>query len=137
MTNKNIVKDLRDLIDKVDVSLLPHQKGNCIRIGHVLVQERKFDYSVYDLKQKQEIAVLFCKTSAIALAKSLANGKNVLHRIVELDQIIEKNYIDCIFYKNTIAKSKDKDVKEIINIRYNIARKKTQNAKEKLDRFIF
>lgn len=137
MAEKNLVKDLQDLINKIDTSVLPYQRGNCIRIGHMIVQERKHDYSVYDSKTKKQVAVLFCKTSAVALAKALSNGYNNIKKVQELDQIIEKNYTDCLFYKNTLSRTKDHERKEIIKIRYEIAKKKTQDAREKLDRFIF
>lgn len=137
MADKNIVKDLRDLINKIDVSALPYQKGNCIRVGDVLVQERKHDYTVYDVKSKKQIAVLFCKTSAVALAKTMSTGKDLSRKIKELDKIIEKNYTDCLFYKNTIQKTKDESVKDIVCTRYEIAHRKTQDAKHRLDRFIF
>ena len=137
MSKETILKDLQELVDKIELSELPYQKGNTIRIGHMLVQKRKDDYTVYDTKQNKHVARLFCKTSAVALARCLSKGYNPSKKIQELDQIIQKNYIDCLFYKNTIQKTKDSNIKEIIEIRYDIAKKRTQDAREKLDRFIF
>ena len=137
MADKNIIKDLKDLINKIDATILPYQKGNCIRIGDVLVQERKNDFTVYNVKTKKQIAILFCKTSAVALAKTLSSGRDVSRRIKALDKIIEKNYIDCMFYKNVMRKKRDQNDRDIIYIRYEIAHRKTQEAKHKLDRFIF
>lgn len=137
MSKETILRDLQDLVDKIELTELPYQKGNTIRIGHMLVQKRKNDYTVYDTKENKHIAHLFCKTSAVALAKCLSQGYDASKRIRELDHIIQKNYIDCLFYKNTINKTKDTTVKEVTSIRYDIARTRTHDAKEKLDRFIF
>ena len=54
----------------IDKSFLPYVKGKSIRIGHVIVRETRVGFFlVFDTKENAEIAKMFCKTGAVALAK--------------------------------------------------------------------
>jgi hypothetical protein len=136
MVKHSLLKDLQDLVNKIDVIDMPYQKGNHIRIGPTIITERRRDYTVYNIKTRQEY-VLFCKTSAVALAKDIANNKTNTDRILELDRRIAKNYMDCMFYRHSLSKAKTTERKEILGTRYDIAKAETRNAKDKLDDYIF
>lgn len=138
MNNKSIINDLREIIeDNLDPSMFPYQKGNSIRIGKIVIRKNKQGYLLYDITTGDRIAKTFCKTAAVAIAKTLTKGKDVKTEVLYLDKVIEKHYNDCIFYKNTLVKSKDFTKKDIIMIRYDIAKQSTETARERLDKYIF
>lgn len=135
---KDIVKLLEEIINQNLNDLdLPHVKGNSIRIRHMVVRKSPKGYLVYNTKDNVQVARTFCKTSAIAIARTCAQGKNYVKEIMRYDQIIEKNYNDSIFYKNTLRRTKDEFKKDVIEIRFWDARDRTLAAKESLDNIIF
>lgn len=136
--NPKLVKELENLINnKIDTSYFPYVKGKSIRIGHVIVRETSFGFLVFDTKNNKEIDKMFCKTSAVALAKTVASGKEYKKDIVQLDKVIEKNYNDAIFYKYTMRVTKDDIKYNVAETRYDIAASKTKYAKEQLDKYIY
>ena len=139
MINNKLLKDLEHLINgSVDPSLFPYAKGNSIRIGSFIVRENKKGFfMIYDLSSNAQIAKTFCKTSAVALAKALSQGKSVGKNILEIDKDIQKWYNDCIFYKHTISVTKDDFKREITETRYQVAKDKTSQAKRQLDKYIY
>lgn len=138
MSNKNIAKDLEAIIESgLSSVVVPYQKGNSIRIKHMVVRESKNGFLVYDAKENKQVARTFCKTSAIAIAKNLAQGRNILQQAMEYDKVIEKNYNDALFYKHAIRSAKETVVRESRKTRLAIAVDKTRWAKDHLDRFIF
>jgi len=136
MIKHSLLKDLQDLVNKIEVIDMPYQKGNHIRIGPTIITERRRDFAVYNTKTKQEF-IMFCKTGAVALAKDFANKRSNKSRILELDRRIEKNYMDCMFFRHSLRQAKTQERKDILACRYEIAKAETQSAKDKLDDFIF
>ena len=136
-----LAKELENLINnKIDTSYLPYVKGNSIRIGHIIVRETRVGFFlVFDTKENKEIDKMFCKTSAVALAKSIVNKKGyvALNRIKNLDKEISKHYNDAVFYKHTMQITKDITKYEVARTRYDIAAAVTKVAKDKLDSFIY
>jgi Fe-S-cluster containining protein len=129
---------LEEVIDSgLEDVTLPYVSGNSIRIKHMVVRNSKVGWLVYNSKTHTQVSKLFCKSSAIALAKSYAEGKNKRLIIEELDRVIEKNHKDCTFYKNTLNNCKDSVKREATYNRYEVSLLKTQSAKKSLDRFIF
>ena len=133
--------ELENLINNtIDKSFLPYVKGKSIRIGHVIVRETRVGFFlVFDTKENAEIAKMFCKTGAVALAKSIVSKQNdaEIKIIKSLDDVISKNFNDAIFYKHTINVTKDDIKKRVAQMRYSVARDATQHAKDKLDTFIY
>ena len=133
--------ELENLINNtIDKSFLPYVKGKSIRIGHVIVRETRVGFFlVFDTKENAEIAKMFCKTGAVALAKSIVSKQDnaEIKLIKTLDDIISKNFNDAIFYKHTIRVTKDDIKKQVGQMRYSVARDATQDAKDKLDTFIY
>ena len=134
----SLAKDLETLINKkIDTSYFPYVKGKSIRIKHIIVRETHFGFLVFDTKNNKEVGKMFCKTSALALAREVARGKDKHTRIHELDKIIEKNYMDAVFHKHTMKVTKDDTKYFIASTRYDIAASKTKFAKEELDSYIY
>jgi hypothetical protein len=138
MTNTTLLKDLQHLIEaNLDASLFPYQKGNSIRIGKIVVRDSKKGFLIYDCQENKQIAITFSKTAALALAKSLAKGHNNTNTVMDLDNTIRKNYMDALFFTNTIKTTKDDFKRDVVLTRLEIAKARTANAKSALDRIIF
>ena len=144
MKSKNLTpqlaKELEALINRnLDTSYFPYVKGKSIRIGHIIVRETRFGFLVFNTKTNKEVDKMFCKTSAVALAKLEASGKlsNPIEHIKKLDKEIEKNYNDAVFYKHTMRVTKDDTKFFVAQTRYDIAASKTKYAKEELDKYIY
>ena len=137
--NQTLVKELEALLNtSIDPTAFPYAKGNSIRIGRYVVRSNKKGFhKVFSLEENRLVKETFCKTSAVALAKSLEKGLNCEAKISSLDREIEKQYNDCLFYKNTIKISKDDFKKEIARTRYDIARQRTLQAKDHLDQYVY
>ena len=136
-----LAQELENLINnKIDTSYFPYVKGKSIRIGHIIVREtRARFFLVFDTKENKEVAKMFCKTSAVALAKTIAKSKEEadIKRIKELDHTISKNFTDALFYKHTMKVTKDEIKRDVAEMRYEIAAETLWDAKGKLDTFIY
>jgi hypothetical protein len=138
MTNTTLLKELQHLIeDKLDPSMFPYQKGNSIRIGKIVVRDSKKGFLIYDCQENKQVAITFSKTAALALAKSLSKGTNNIKTVMDLDNTIRKNYMDALFFTNTIKTTKDDFKRDVVLTRLEIAKARTANAKSALDRIIF
>ena len=137
MIDPYIQKQLQELVDKVDITAFPYEKGNSIRIGHIVIRKCKRGYLIYDCKENKRVAETYSKTAAVAYARCIIKDKDYFKKIIELDHSIAKHHTDSLFYKNTIEKT-DSDVKrETAEFRLDISLAKTQEAKANLMRFVF
>ena len=135
---KHIIRELETIIEEgLKDAPIPIKKGNSIRIKWMVIRESRYGYLVYDAKTNMQVARTFSRATAIAIAKNMAEGKDVTKRVLELDVVIQKNYNDAIFYKNTIKKAKDEVTRATRECRLELAMDKTQRAKQELDKFIF
>ena len=142
MDKVDLIQELSDLINKnVDAADFPYKKGNSIRIGAYAIRKKKNNYIVIDCMTNKIIEQCFSKAAAIALAKRLAKGKGNEHpttqEIMNLDNKLSKNYIDCIFYSYTIKNTKDEFKKSATRDRYEIARYEVEASTEALESNIF
>lgn len=138
MTNTALLKELHHLIEEnLDPSMFPYQKGNSIRIGKMIIRDSKKGFLIFDCQENKQIAITFSKTAALALAKSLAKGNNNIDTVMNLDNTIQKNYMDALFFTNTIKTTKDEFRKDVLMSRLEIAKLRTAHAKSALDRIIF
>ena len=139
MTDNNLLKELQDLINKqIDPTMFPYVKGNSIRIGKYIVRSKANGFHrVYCCETNKLIDEMFCKSSAVALARNLAKGRDNTKKIVELDKDIQKWYNDCVFYKQSMDVSNDDMRKEILETRYDIALDKTSQVRRELDKYIY
>lgn len=138
MTENKLLNELKNLIEvNLDPSMFPYQKGNSIRIGKMVIRDSKKGFLIYDCQENKQVAITFCKTAAVALAKSLAKGNNLTSKVIELDNTIQKNYNDAMFFSHSLRVSKDEIRKEVIQTRLEIARTRTEQARSALDYIIF
>ena len=136
--NPELIKSLEEVVNRGLQDLhLPYIKGNSIRIKDYVVRKRASNWIVFNCETNTPQATFFSKAAAIALAKSLAHGRHIKRRISELDKIIQKNYTDCLFYKNALTECNDIFKREITRTRYEDSFSKTKIARSSLNTIIF
>jgi hypothetical protein len=136
--NEKILKELEDIVNRgLADSYFPLVTKNSIRIKHMLVRKSKSGYLVIDTKEGKQIAFTEFKSTALALAKTIAKGLKGIDEILNLEHELAKHYHDAMFYENTINKTKDNFVRETRKVRLDIALEETQRVRKKIDYFIF
>jgi hypothetical protein len=136
MIDPLVLKQLEEIVNSVDLTVLPYQKGNSIRIKQYVIRKSKHGYLLYDCKENKQITSLYSKTAAVAWANCLIKDKNYFKNIQELDNTISKHHIDSLFYRNTIEKTKDEIKQLTAEMRLEIALDRTQEAKANLMHYI-
>jgi len=135
-----VASKLKNLIDSTPIEpyLFPVKKGNRINIGSYSIARTKHGYSVKSYKSNAIVAETFTKDAAIAIAKSLAKGKNIkIRTILEIDEHMAKHMNDCMFYKHSLDKTKDAQRFDILTVRYDMSSDIVAADKTKLQQFIF
>jgi len=125
-----VIPHLKELLNSVDVSNIPYQKGNNIYIGRSCVRKVKYGYKTF--YNKKFVAETFSKVAAITLAKLSNTHEDKLFQIKKLDNIIHKNFNDCLFYKNASKKSKDSLAQSVLDVRIDVSTAKIDNAVSEL-----
>lgn len=134
----NIINDLEEIVNKgLEDSAIPYKKGNSIRIKHIVVRKSPKGYLIYDAKENRQVVRTFFKSSAIAIAKNLAQGKNIIDKLKVYDDLMLKHYNDAVFYKNSIKRCKDEFTREIRETRLDIALHESRKLRNQLDHYIF
>lgn len=139
MITESIISELESIVNtSLENAPIPYAKGNSIRIKHIVVRHNiNKGYLVYDTKTNSQIARTHFKSSALAIAKNLAQHNDVTSKLLFLDKELLKHYNDVVFFKNIIKKSKDLLLTEVREIRLEISMEKTKVVREKIDNFIF
>ena len=138
MSNNKLIQELYDLInDNIEKYSIPHVDKKSIRIKQYIIRQNKNkNWLVINAKKNKKIGTYFSKTSAIALAKTLSENQNNKTKIRELDNIIQKNNNDNIFYEHIIKRTKSKIKFQTAIIRSELSNDKIHRALEKLREFI-
>jgi len=122
MTAENLLHDLEEIVNKgLEDSAMPYQRGNSIRIKHIVVRKSPKGYLIYDAKENRQIVRTYFKTTAVAIAKNLAQGVDITETAMEFDDTMLKHYNDAIFYKNSIRNTTDASKREIRETRLDVA----------------
>ena len=139
--SKNLLSDLEQIVNaSIDPAMFPYKKGNSIRVGKYAVRTTRHGHKIFDCESNCMIAETFSKTAALALAKSSSqehSNARSMDVILNVDRCIQKWYNDCIFYKHIMSTSKDEIKLDITETRLEIARDKTNSARESLDKYIY
>lgn len=133
----NLVNAIDELAEAAALDIPFEHKGK-LHIKHTLVQPSKRGYVVFDTTQKRKLAETFSKTGAVAAAKA-NNSKNIdrFREIVELDHRLQKHYMDAIFYRHTVRRTKDDFKRDYTQIRLEIALDKVRYLKSALEKFVY
>jgi hypothetical protein len=138
MNSEKLLNDLDEIVNRgLEDSAIPHARGNSIRIKHVVIRKSPKGYLIYDAKENCQITRTYFKTTAVAIAKNLAQGKDITDLAMEFDDAMLKHYNDAVFYKNSIRKTTDPFRKEIREARLDIAIQESRRIRSLLDRYIF
>ena len=138
MTSEKILNDLEEIVNRgLEDSAIPYAKGNSIRIKHIIIRESSKGYLIYDAKENRQVTRTHFKTTAVAIAKNLAQGNDITDKIIQFDTVMLKHYNDAVFYKNSIKKCKDQMTREIRETRLDISIEESRRLRSQLDRFIF
>ena len=138
MNSEKLVNDLEEIVNRgLEDSAIPYARGNSIRIKHIVIRKSPKGYLIYDAKDNRQVTRTHFKTTAVAIAKNLAQGKDITEKAMEFDVAMLKHYNDAMFYKHSIRKSTDPFKKEIREARLDIAIQESQRVRSLLDRFIF
>ena len=138
MTTEKLLNDLEEIVNRgLEDSAIPHQRGNSIRIKHVIIRKSPKGYLIYDAKENKQVVRTYFKTTAVAIAKNLAQGKDITEQAMEFDDTMLKHYNDAIFYKHAIRNTTDETKKEIRETRLDVAIQESQRVRSLLDRYIF
>jgi hypothetical protein len=136
MIEPYILKQLEEIVNKVDLSVIPYEKGNSIRIKHMVIRKSKHGFLVYDCKEHKKLASLYSKTGAVAYAHSLIYNTGREKEIIELDNTIAKHHVDSLFFKHTLENSSSDVKREVAEHRLDISLAKTKAVKSKLMHYI-
>ena len=138
MNSEKLVNDLEEIVNRgLEDSAIPVARGNSIRIKHIVIRKSPKGYLIYDAKDNRQVTRTHFKTTAVAIAKNLAQGKDITAKAMEFDYLMLKHYNDALFYKHSIRKSTDPFKKEIREARLDIAIQESRRVRSLLDRFIF
>ena len=138
MTTEKLLNDLEEIVNRgLEDSAIPHQRGNSIRIKHVIIRKSPKGYLIYDAKENKQVVRTYFKTTAVAIAKNLAQGVDITETAMEFDDTMLKHYNDAIFYRNSIRNTSDASKREIRETRLDVAIQESQRVRSLLDRYIF
>ena len=138
MTTEKLLNDLEEIVNRgLEDSAIPVSRGNSIRIKHIVVRKSSKGYLIYDAKENKQVVRTYFKTTAVAIAKNLAQGKDITEQAMEFDDTMLKHYNDAIFYKHAIRNTTDETKKEIRETRLDVAIQESQRVRSLLDRYIF
>ena len=138
MISDNLLSDLEEIVDKgLEDSAIPYAKGNSIRIKQYVIRKSKVGYLIYDSSTNKQIHRTQFKSVAIAIAKNLAERRNRIDKILDIENNLAKHYNDAVFYKNTIKKTKCEATKLTRETRLQISLVEAQRIRDKLDTYIF
>jgi hypothetical protein len=132
----NILNDI--VISELEKSNMPFiTKNKTVIIRDYVVKETKEGWLVTSSLIKNKRDVLENKASAIALAKGLAERKNLRYEILALDRRLSKHINDCLGYEYILKTSKDREMLASIRSRYNDSQLYLNDIRDSLDRLIF
>jgi hypothetical protein len=138
MITEKLLNDLEEIVNRgLEDSAIPHQRGNSIRIKHVIIRKSPKGYLIYDAKENKQVVRTYFKTTAVAIAKNLAQGKDITEQAMEFDITMLKHYNDAVFYKHAIRNTTDDAKKEIRETRLDVAIQESRRVRSLLDRYIF
>jgi len=139
MSTETLARDFENIVNKgLETSFLPMVRGNSIRIKNYIVRYNvKKGYLIYNTAGNTQVARTQFKSSAVAIAKTLAAGKNSVSTILRYDWELSKHQNDIIFYKNMLNSTSDDFVKQVRKVRVDISLEKSRLIRKKIDSFIF
>lgn len=95
-------------------------------------------WNVFIMPTKVLVASTFLKVSAFAVAKLHDQKKSKMQaRVEDEDKRFQKNYLDSVFYMNTMKVSKDAVTKDTALWRYELVKEQVKHAKGQIDSIFY
>lgn len=138
MKSDTILKDLESILEKELINNpLPVVKGNSVRIKSFVIRKNKLGYHIYDVSDNSFVTSTSFRRSAIAIAKTLSEGSDLVDHIVELDQKALKHLNDVAVYRNTIKNHNSLTMKKSRIARLSESLDKSYEIVEQIENFIY
>jgi len=137
--NESLAQDLEEIVQaNIEQVAIPYEKGNSIRIKHIIIRKNKHGYQVFNCRTHEHIARTLSKTGAVAIAKVIVEHReNKVKDIVRLDDKVAKHYMDAQFYKRTIARGRDEVTVGAARTRFDLACDAAWTALSEIEWYIF
>ena len=101
MIDEQTLIKLEELVNSVDLSVIPYQKGNSIRIKHYVIRKAWHGYLIYDTKANKQVTSYYSKSAAVAHVHSCVHDRKTnIADIEKLDNLLSKHHVDSLFHKN-------------------------------------
>ena len=139
MQVKKLGRRLQKFIDEqAEKVCMPIQHGNSVRVKNYVIRKNPHGYLLYDISNNNQVTTTFTKTAALAMANQLLLDNNdTIKSILQVDDAIQSKYNECIFYKNTIARTEDDIKREVARTRYDIVWEDLLKLRDTLEDYIF
>ena len=137
--DKHLTQQLQEIIEAGLVRVpIPYEKGNSIRIKNLVIRKHHNGYRLFNLTTNKHICTVFCKTTALAIAKlTVENTPFDMQNIIKLDDKVAKYYMDALYAKRSMKNAENEDTKTTAEIKYDIAVDKAWSCLDQLEKFIF
>lgn len=134
----NAYNQLQSIIENgIKNNPLPYRKGNSIRIGKIAIRESEsHGYIIFDCELQQKVDIVGSLRGAIAVSKQYMQ-KQDYNYVKFLDKKYLKFLNDSIFYRATLAKTKDPMRKNVARDRLDIAEDEMLAVAKSLEDIIF
>ena len=135
---KDLISEIKSLITLgLTKYPLPYKAGNAIRIGPVVVRQRKDKtYLLFDCKKDTAISSAHSKHGALAIAK-LYNEDKSIQEAIKLDNSVGKYDADIMFYENSYNITNDDFKKDVLDARISVAQIDMDSTIDQLEQIIF
>jgi len=140
MNQEKVVKELEIILNEsIEKYSIPFVRKNSVKIKNFIIRynSKKDFYFIYDCSSNKQVAKTNFKSTALAIAKNLANGRNIVDRVLKYDRELLKYYNDALVYKNIIKKSANQEMIEVRKHRLELCIDRTNYIKDILDDYIF
>lgn len=136
--NKKTLAHLENLFSNTDIlKNFPIFENNNLRIGKFLITKTIDGFEVSCVDTNKILAFFYNRGGAIAFVQNRMRKLRLDKKIQDLDWIIVKQNNDCIFYKNSIKKSKNRKHKISLLARIDLAQQSIKDARTELQEIIF
>jgi hypothetical protein len=138
MKSDKILRDLETILEKELINNpLPVVKGNSVKIKNYVIRKNKRGYCIYDIRDNSFITSTSFRRSALAIAKTLAEGTDFIDQIVQLDMKALKHLNDAAVYRNTIKNNHSVVMQQSRLARLSESLDKGCEIVEKIENFIY
>jgi len=135
IVDQSLIQNIESLIENSEyIKIMPVLKEDTISVSFFEIKKNSDEfYQVRDSRTDKVICHTFSQIAAVAIATQRSKKYGIDSKIImDLDNIISKNYNDIIYFKNAIKNCSDTTKKQVILTRHKISVEKILNAKEKL-----